>query len=59
MPLDFIKSEKGKDLLVDRGFIYRHRRTNDNLGKIIWRCIESDTDKKCRGGCHTVGDQVT
>jgi hypothetical protein len=59
MPLDFIKSEKGQDLLVDHGFIYRHRKTNENSGKIIWRCIEGDTDKKCHGGCHTVGDHIT
>jgi hypothetical protein len=58
MPLDFIKSEKGKDLLVDQGYIYRHERIISNSGKVIWRCIDH-AKKKCRGRCHTIGQHVT
>jgi len=58
MSLDFIKSEKGKDLFVDQGFVYRYERLTDNSGKVIWRCIENAINK-CHGRCHTVGHHVT
>ena len=55
MPLDLIKSEKNKDLLVYNGFIFRKERISVN--KAIWRCIEH-SKAGCRGRCHTEDGEV-
>lgn len=49
MPLEFIKSQRGRDLLIYNGFIHKQEKTIEN--KIIWKCNEK---KKCTGRAHTI-----
>lgn len=49
MPLEFVKSQRGKDLLVHGGFIYKKDR--EGKEKMIWRCNEI---KNCPGRAHTM-----
>ncbi|CAI6369505.1 unnamed protein product [Macrosiphum euphorbiae] len=53
MPLQFIKSQRGHDLLIHDGFIHKRERTIGE--KVIWRCNES---KNCTGRAHTMQDSV-
>lgn len=55
MPLKFVKSQKGKNLLVDGGYLYIKEKNSLNI--TIWRCVEY-TSAKCRGRCHTKNDEV-
>ena len=50
MPLQFVKSQKGHDLLVHSGFTFRKEK--DQPDKTIWKCIEYRTHK-CPGRAHT------
>lgn len=55
MPLEFIKSEKGKEMLVHRHYVYTFEREINN--KTLWRC-EYQIKKKCPGRAHTSNDEV-
>lgn len=53
MPLTFVKSQKGKNLLLLNGYLHNIHQKYDE--KIVWRC----TDYKnflCKGRCHTTTD---
>lgn len=50
MPLNFVKSERGKYMLVHDGFLYRFESKNDK--KTIWKCVEN-LKKKCKARIHT------
>lgn len=55
MPLEFIKSNKGRDLLVVDGYTFRRDKAVKR--KSYWKC--SDYDKfKCRSRCRTEGDDI-
>lgn len=55
MSLKFIKSEKGRDMLVHRHFVYTFERVINN--KTLWRC-EYQVKKKCPGRVHTENNEV-
>jgi hypothetical protein len=55
MPLQFIKSQKGHDLLSHNGFLFRKERSSTE--KTIWKCVYYDS-KKCPGRCHTSDNEV-
>src|ERR1700731_4719650 len=55
MPLQFIKSSRGNNLLVNNGFIYRKER--EKLDKIVWKCVEYDS-AKCAGRCLTINNDI-
>uniref|UniRef100_A0A2S2NTJ8 FLYWCH-type zinc finger-containing protein 1 n=1 Tax=Schizaphis graminum TaxID=13262 RepID=A0A2S2NTJ8_SCHGA len=55
MPLHFIKSEKGKDVLVHDGFLYRFESKKDK--KTIWKCVEN-LKKKCKARIHTEENSI-
>lgn len=46
---EFVKSEKNRDLLIFKGYLYKLEHSNNE--KTIWRCIENN-NKKCRGRVH-------
>ena len=50
MSIEFIKSEKGKDLLVYESFVYRNERTTE--AKTIWKCEEYDKIGNCKARIH-------
>lgn len=39
MPLDFIKSERGRNMLVHDGYVYRFESQNNK--KTMWKCVEN------------------
>jgi hypothetical protein len=47
MPLNYIKSQKGNDLLVHDGFIYQKNWEKNDT--VYWKCVESR--KGCRRTC--------
>jgi len=51
--MEFIRSQKGGQLLLNDGFIDREARTNAD-GSISWRCLE----KICRGRIREQGDHT-
>ena len=52
MPLEFVKSNKGRDLLLVDGYTFRYEKTIKENSH--WKC--TDYDKfKCRARCHTEG----
>lgn len=53
MSLQFIKSQRGHDLLIHDGFIHKRERTIGE--KVIWRCNES---KNCTGRAHTMQGKI-
>lgn len=55
MPLEYIKSSRGGNLLVVDGFTFR--REKNITTKTIWRCTEYDM-RKCRARCHTEGENI-
>lgn len=55
MPLEYLKSEKGKPKLVDQGHLYIKDKEGEE--KVFWKCERSRKDK-CRGRVHTIGDDV-
>ena len=55
MPLNFIQSRRGNDLLVYDGFVYTKEKIS--LDKIIWRCVEYDKHQ-CSGRYHTSDGEV-
>ena len=55
MPLEFVKSNKGRDLLLVDGYTFRYEKTIKE--KSHWKC--TDYDKfKCRARCHTEGKDI-
>lgn len=56
MPLQFVKSQKGKDLLVYHGHMFSKEKTDENR-KIIWKCL-SYAKSKCSARIHTMDDGV-
>lgn len=55
MPLEFIKSNKGRDLLLVAGFTFRYEKAIKE--KKHWKCTEYDRFK-CRARCHTEGEAI-
>jgi hypothetical protein len=55
MPLEFIKSNKGRDLLLVEGYTFR--REKEIKGKKHWKCTDYDRFK-CRARCHTEGQDI-
>ena len=55
MPLQFVKSNKGHNLLVVDGFTFRKETIIKT--KTFWRCTEFDR-RKCRARCHTQDDNI-
>lgn len=55
MPLEFVKSIRGHDLLVHNGFTFALEKTKSD--KKIWKFTEYRT-KKCNGRCHTSNGQI-
>jgi len=53
---EFVKSEKNRDLLIFKGYLYKLERTTNE--KTIWRCIENNS-KKCPGRVHVEKGEVT
>lgn len=45
--LRFIKSQKGFDMLVDGGCLFRKEKEYSKNGKIIWKCMEYKNIKCC------------
>ena len=53
MPLHFILSSKGHNILPQDNYIYH--LDYEKKGKKYWKCIYYESDN-CRGRAHTVGD---
>ena len=56
MGLEFLKSQKGNDLLVADGCTFRSEKVWN--GKTFWKCTEY-RKQKCRARCHTQDDTIT
>jgi hypothetical protein len=56
MPLNIIKSRRGRDLLVHKGFTFRIE--GNFLRRKYWKCTEY-TSKKCSARCITLDDVIT
>src|ERR1043165_9981199 len=50
MALEFVKSQKGKDFLVEEGYTFRNERIS--MVKTIWKCTNY-RKHKCMARCHT------
>lgn len=50
----FVKSQKGNDLLAESGYIYKKERITKD--KTIWKCVEYK--KGCKGRVHTTNDNL-
>jgi len=50
--MEFVKSNKNKDLLLYSGFLYRKDRKQNNT--IYWRCVESS----CKGRIITINGEI-
>jgi len=48
MALQFVKSERGKNILVDDGYMYQLE--SERPEKSIWRCVKYK--QKCKGRLH-------
>src|SRR5882724_6890319 len=55
MPLEFVKSQKGKDQLEFKGYLYTRDRIHGE--KTYWKCTEFNTHK-CLGRIHTIEEEV-
>uniref|UniRef100_T1IZP7 FLYWCH-type domain-containing protein n=1 Tax=Strigamia maritima TaxID=126957 RepID=T1IZP7_STRMM len=55
MPRQFVKSQKGTDQLIYKGFIYLLEKRKPGI--TIWRCVEYE-NSKCRGRVHTNHENV-
>ena len=55
MPLEFIKSNKGRDFLLADGFTFLFEKTGKM--KKHWKCTEYDKFK-CRARCHTECENI-
>ena len=55
MALEFVKSQKGKNLLVVEGYTFRNERVL--TGRTFWKCTEY-RKHKCLARCHTENDQI-
>ncbi|XP_044307857.1 uncharacterized protein LOC123034520 isoform X2 [Varanus komodoensis] len=55
MTLQYIKSQKGKDQLLYKGYLHKKERVSG--GKILWKCAEYHKFR-CTGRAHTCDDQV-
>ena len=56
MPLEYIKSNKGSDILVIDNFTFVTEKIYK--GKNLWKCTEYRT-AKCKSRCHTMNDIIT
>ncbi|CAH2321142.1 Hypothetical predicted protein [Pelobates cultripes] len=56
IPLEYVKSSKGADLLVVNGCTFRQERIIH--GKRIWKCTEYST-VRCNSRCHTLDGVIT
>jgi len=56
MSLNYVKSSKGKDLLVYSGYIFEKDYLKKE--KTYWKCIRYNTDKCC-GRANTKNSEVT
>ncbi|XP_012159357.1 modifier of mdg4 isoform X16 [Ceratitis capitata] len=54
--IHYISSQKGRTLLVHRGFHYVLEKRIRN--KVYWRCTQYTTIRKCHGRVHTENDRV-
>lgn len=55
MPLDFVKSQKGKSLLIVDGYTFcLHRETRETF---IWRCTDYHI-RRCSARCRTTSKEV-
>ncbi|XP_054086012.1 modifier of mdg4 isoform X17 [Zeugodacus cucurbitae] len=54
--IHYISSQKGRTLLVHRGFHYVHEKRIHN--KIYWRCTQYTTRRKCHGRVHTENGRI-
>jgi len=50
--MEFVKSNKNKDLLLCSGFLHREDRKQNNT--IYWRCVESS----CKGRIITINGEI-
>ena len=50
MPLHFVKSRKGNDLLNHDGFVYNHLRKNKS--NFVWECVKRK-ELHCKGLAYT------
>ncbi|XP_060867196.1 uncharacterized protein LOC132942645 [Metopolophium dirhodum] len=55
--MEFVKSAKGNNLLVYRGFLYSREKPPKN-DETIWKCVESK-NVMCRARVHTNGEEIT
>lgn len=53
--ISYIKSERGKDKLILKGYIYILEK--QCLNKLIWKC-ENYQKIKCKGRLHVSNDKV-
>jgi hypothetical protein len=51
--LEFIKSQKGNNLLIFEGYLFSIHQKNEK--KIIWRCTDYKR-KNCLARCYTTTD---
>lgn len=56
MPLEYVKNQKGGNLLLYQGCLFRKEKT-DATGKSIWKCTEYDKNK-CSARIHTRNDAI-
>jgi len=56
MPLTFIKSQKGKNMLINKGFLYSIHDVYET--KVVWRCTEYK-NLSCKSQCHTTTEDET
>jgi len=49
MPLEFVKSQRGSNFFVYKGFVHKQDRKSGS--KITWRCND---DTSCTGRVHTM-----
>ncbi|XP_039947838.1 modifier of mdg4-like isoform X18 [Bactrocera neohumeralis] len=54
--IHYISSQKGRTLLVHRGFHYVHEKRIRN--KVYWRCTQYTTRRKCHGRVHTENGRI-
>ncbi|XP_060869049.1 uncharacterized protein LOC132943916 [Metopolophium dirhodum] len=56
MELSFLKTEKGKNVLVHNGYTLTKEKYGAD-SEIIWKCSQY-ASKKCPGRCHTQSNNV-
>ncbi|XP_042310873.1 zinc finger protein 496-like isoform X2 [Sceloporus undulatus] len=55
MSLQYVKSQKGRDQLLYKGYLHRKERASG--GKVLWKCADHQK-LPCTGRVHTRGGQV-